>query len=194
MCKCNCHESTYELITMDQDITCIPDSFKSKEFIKEQKLNLPDTLPNIEKLEKVIIKPKITSYKTICTPEGPKLIIKGKIIQKIFYFNESTDECMHCTTFKFPFYNFIKLNNCICIKDIKVKIEDVSIQISKQRDLEESILLLVCIIPQRHCCNCNNNCTHKPNCDCNCKYNDPCKHKCGCKSNSDCYWDTNVYC
>ncbi|MBM7624224.1 SPOCS domain-containing protein [Sporohalobacter salinus] len=179
MGNCNLYKSDYELITMDQDIKCTSRHVKCKEFIKEKMLCIPETNPDIEQLTKVIIKPKIISYEIICTPEGPKLIIKGKIIEKIFYIDDTAGQCIHCATFKFPFHNFIKLKDYVCIKDIKIKLEDVFIQLCNKRKLEQSILILVCIVPKKDCCNCKPKYDYKSRCNCKKDWNH--NPKCDCK-------------
>ena len=148
-----CKDKLYELTTVEEKLVCIPAAKLCKEFIKEKALVIPSEKPSIEQLAKIIIKPEITSYKLACTPEGKKVIIQGQIIEKVFYVADKPEQTVHCAKFSFPICNFIKLKNTDKIKDIKINIEEVIIQVDKQRTIEQCILLFICIIPKKDCYN-----------------------------------------
>ncbi|MBM7625141.1 DUF3794 domain-containing protein [Sporohalobacter salinus] len=139
-----------ELITIDQNFKYISPYVESKEFIKEKNLLIPHIKPDIQQLVKIIIKPKITSKKIIYTPENYKLIVNGIITENIHYVADNKKQSVHCTQFKFSFYNFINLYHNQ-IKDIKIRIDDVFIQLCKKRFLKQSMLMSICVIPKRKC-------------------------------------------
>ena len=145
-------EKMFELVTVNPDnFHCKPDKFICKEFIKEEKLIIPKKKPKVEQLAKIISKPIITSKKTICTPQGPKVIFQGKITQKVFYVACNPEQSVHAASFTFSFCNFIKLPNKLKIKNIKIKVEDIIVQLVDKRKINKCVLLLVCIEPEKKC-------------------------------------------
>lgn len=144
-------DKLYELTTIEEDINCIPEKSLCKEFIKEKTLKIPEVKPKIEQLAKIIIKPKITSYKLISTPIGKKVVIQGQIIEKLFYVADKPEQTVHCAKFSFPICNFIKLNYPQKIKDIKINLEELLVQMNGKRKIEECLLLFICIIPKQDC-------------------------------------------
>ncbi len=144
-------DNLYELVTMDDELTCLPPYACCKEFIKEKMVKIPCQKPDVEQLAKILIKPKITSYRRICTYEGRKLIVQGEIIEKVFYVAQNCQQTVHCANFSFPFCNFIKLGGKRGIKDIRVQIEDVILQLERRRRINQSILMIICAIPYVEC-------------------------------------------
>lgn len=105
-------------------------------------LILPFEKPDIETLDKVLIKAQIISKRLIDTPNsgttenpegtllsGKKLIIEGIIHQKIIYTANTTVQSVHSAHFQIPFSAFIVMRAdlkepfCIdvCVEDVFVK-------------------------------------------------------------------------
>ncbi len=146
------NDDMYELVTMEEDIDCLPEKTICKEIIKEEKLVIPGQKPEIEQLAKIIIKPVIKSHKIIDTLTGPKVIVQGKIIEKIFYVADKPEQSVHAAKFSFTFCDFIKLSKkCDKIKEVKVNIEDVIINLKNKREVEKCILLILCAVPEKYC-------------------------------------------
>ena len=147
-------DKMFELVTLEDNFSCLPDKAICKEFIKEKSIKIPGQKPKIEQLAKIIIKPVITSHKVIKVDKRRfKVLFQGKIIEKVFYVADKPEQSVHAASFSFPFCNFIKLPKKITkVKDIKVNIEDVIVQLVKKREINQCILINVCIIPDYDCC------------------------------------------
>ena len=151
MDKFSQEDKLYELVTFEDDLKCLPENTPCKEFIKEKTVTIPKVKPKIEQLSKIIIKPMVTSYKRISTLEGPKLLIQGKIVEKVFYVADNTEQTVHAAKFSFPFCNFIKLVKKRRIEEIKVNVEDILVKLKCGKKLEQCILLIICAIPKKKC-------------------------------------------
>lgn len=152
-------EKVYELVTIEEEIECLPSKKVCKEFIKEKCIEIPPQKPKIEELAKIIIKPIVTSHKIIKTKEGFKVIVQGKIIEKVFYVADKPEQSVHAAKFSFPFCNFIKLpHKYKNVKDVKVNIEDVVIQLTEKRRICQCILICICAIPDKEYCNSDCDC------------------------------------
>lgn len=147
-------DQLFELVTMEEDLSWLPKKTICKEFIKEKTLKIPKQKPKIEQLAKKIIKPVITSFKVIKTREKRrKVLIQGKIIEKLFYVADKPEQTVHSAKFKFPFCNFIKLPPKVKrVKEVKVNIEDVIVQLVKKRKINQCILIFIAAIPDKDCC------------------------------------------
>ena len=141
------HNNLYQLVTIEDVINDLPDNTIYKEIINEQSIIKPNTKPPIQQLSKIVLKPTITSYKKIMTPTGPKLIIKGSIIERIFYVADSESQTVHCTNFTFPICTFITTKNNVKIKKIKLKTEEIVVQLQTKKKLYQCILLCLYAIP-----------------------------------------------
>ncbi|MCK8826729.1 DUF3794 domain-containing protein [Natroniella acetigena] len=144
-------DKLYELVTIEEDLKCLPSNAVCKEIIKEKSLVIPKAKPDIEQLAKILIRPSISSHKIIKTPQGPKVIIKGKITQKIFYVANKPEQTVHAAKFTFPFCTFIRLPKRVKIEDIKIKIEDVIVQLTTKRKINKCVLLFLAVIPKKRC-------------------------------------------
>lgn len=148
-------DNLFELVSVEDDFQHLPSKTICKEIIKEKTLTIPKQKPKVEQLSKILIKPSITSHKTICTPEGFKVIIQGKVIEKVFYVADKPEQSVHAAEFSFPFCTFIKLPKKTKIKDIKVKAEDVIIQLIDQKKINKCVLLCICAIPEKNIKHCD---------------------------------------
>ena len=143
------NDKMFELVKVEEDLCWLPDKTVCKEFIKEKTLHIPKQKPVIEQLANKVIKPKITSHKVIKTKrKQSKVIIQGKIIEKVFYVADRPEQTVHAAKFTFPFCNFINLGKKVAkIKDVKVNVEDVVVQLVKKKEIRQCILLFICAIP-----------------------------------------------
>lgn len=142
----------YELVTIEENLKCLPDRKVCKEFMTEESISIPCKKPKIDQISKIIIKPIITASKTISTIEGRKVIIQGEIFEKVFYVAKTPEQTVHCAKFRFSFCNFIKLPKKYRCTDIKVNIEDLILQLKGKKKINQCILLIICAVPKRkHC-------------------------------------------
>ncbi|AGB41219.1 hypothetical protein Halha_1273 [Halobacteroides halobius DSM 5150] len=140
-------DKLFELITIDDNFESLPSQSICKEFLKEQNLLIPDQKPNIEQLSKILIKPEISNKKVIATFAGRKIILQGHIMEKIFYIANSPQQSVNTAQYSFSFSNFIKLPPKTNINSIKVRVEDIILEINNQK-INQSILLCLCIVPK----------------------------------------------
>lgn len=80
-------------------------------------LKLPDAKPDIEQITKVTIDTVITSTNVVATPigtavggtilTGAKLIIEGKLRQKVEYVANEPTQSVHAAEFEMPFSTFV---------------------------------------------------------------------------------------
>ncbi|GAB6098299.1 hypothetical protein JCM16358_01780 [Halanaerocella petrolearia] len=145
-------DNLFELVTVDDNFNSLPSESICKEFLKEETLLIPDQKPDIEQLAKILIKPKITNKKIIQAPEGPKVIVQGLIIEKKFYVADTPQQSVHAAEFSFPFCNFIKLPPKTKVDDLKIRVEDVILQLVNRRKISQCILTCLCVVPKKRYC------------------------------------------
>ncbi len=146
-------DKMFELVTMEEDLSWLPEKTICKEFIREKCIKISKKKPKTEQLAKIIIKPVITSHKIVKTKRRTKVLFQGKIIEKVFYVADKPEQPVHAAHFSFLFCNFIKLpRKRAKIEDIKVNIEDVIVQLTKKRKINQCILIEVCVIPDSDYC------------------------------------------
>ncbi|MBM7556618.1 SPOCS domain-containing protein [Halanaerobacter jeridensis] len=141
------NNNLYQLVTIEDVINELPDNTIYKEIINEQSIKKPNTKPPIQQLSKIVLKPTITSYKKISTPHGPKLIIKGTITERVFYVADNESQTVHCINFTFPICTFIKVKNKVKSKKIKIKTEEIVVQLQTKEKFYQCILLCLYAIP-----------------------------------------------
>ncbi|GAB6139114.1 SPOCS domain-containing protein [Halanaerobaculum tunisiense] len=143
------NDKSFELVTVDDNLKSLPPKTTYKEFIKEKTMAMPKENTTIKKLAKILINPKITSYKTTHTSQGPKVIIQGRIIEKMFYIAQNKTQTIQTAKFNFPFYTFITLPVQLKLGDIKIKVEDTIVQLINKQEINQCILLCTCVIPKK---------------------------------------------
>lgn len=82
-----------------------------KQFSLDEHLWVPEHKPGIENILEVIACPQIEKTKTIHTPFGKKIIIIGKVEQKIVYSSDAFCHSVHCFESTVPFSVFFE--NCV---------------------------------------------------------------------------------
>ena len=127
-------------------------------------VEIPEQKPDIEQIIQVLIEGKITNLKLIKTPvgdseegqhlTGEKLVIEGKLHQKVVYVAETAEgnQPVHSAEFDIPFSTFIVVPKCYIgtVKpgkeddiNVQVCIEDVFIEEINPREVIKSSLLFI---------------------------------------------------
>ncbi|MBM7556625.1 DUF3794 domain-containing protein [Halanaerobacter jeridensis] len=127
-------------------------------------VEIPEQKPDIEQIIQVLVEGIVTNLKLIQTPvgdsvegeylTGEKLVIEGKVHQKIVYVakTEEGDQPVHSAEFDIPFSTFIVVPDCYIgtVKpgkeddiNVQVCIEDVFIEEINPREVIKSSLLFI---------------------------------------------------
>ncbi|GAB6139130.1 SPOCS domain-containing protein [Halanaerobaculum tunisiense] len=127
-------------------------------------LEIPEQKPDIEQVLQVLVEGKVTNLRIIETPEetseegqaltGEKLVIEGKIRQKVVYVADVEDgsQPVHSAEFEIPFSTFIVVPKCYVgtVKpgkedniNVQVCVEDVFIETIDPRKVIKSVLLYI---------------------------------------------------
>ena len=126
---------------------------------------IPDSKPDVEQILKVVISGEVTRTKVIKTPvrkdsqenilssaggqklTGRKLIIEGKIIQKVVYVADVLDgsQPVHSAEFAIPFSTFIVLSEDTPLEtrfDVEICVEDVFVELLDPRQVFKNLIVL----------------------------------------------------
>jgi len=121
-------------------------------------LSIPCQKPNVEQIEKVFIKVKIISKRVTDTPvstgvsaentrlTGKKLVVEGKLIQRIVYTADLPDQPVHSANFNVPFSAFIVLDETATAEDnycVETCVEDVYVKVFNDRDIFKNVTLFL---------------------------------------------------
>jgi hypothetical protein len=127
-----------------------------KEFNIEEMLEIPSAKPDMEQILKISVDTIINSTKVIETPlgkslegqkiTGKKIIIKGKLLQKIEYVADELTQSVHAAHFNIPFCTFIVLPEDYEEEDsiyVTSYIEDILIEHLDKRNIYKNITMLL---------------------------------------------------
>lgn len=132
-----------------------------------ESFTIPEQKPDIEQLTKVVARVKIFSQKIVRTPRscgcnpagqkvtGKKLIIEGKLKQKVFYAADVEEQSIHAAHFQQDFSTFIvvpkktKQHNKFRIDPY---IEDVFVKQKGKRKGFKNVALFLHAVPTDCCC------------------------------------------
>lgn len=151
-------------------------------------LCVPKQKPNIKCILQVLANISISSFKTICTPLGKKLVIDGVKHIKILYVADEPCQNVHSAHFDVPFCMFILLNDKNYeIVDVFTGIEYISIHQLSHRCFSISIIIFACPIFKKKDDPCHPHSKEYINCHphINCHFHLDCNHD-TCL-NYDCY-------
>lgn len=138
---------------------CIPEDITTfKQFNIEETVCVPCAKPDMEQILKVIADVEITSTRAIKTPvatslegqvlTGWKLIVEGRVNQKVQYVADLLDQPTHAAHFSVPFSTFIVLpEDFVTGTPITVTpfIEDVYAEQLDKRCIFKNITLLLTV-------------------------------------------------
>ena len=132
-------------------------------------VTIPEQKPDIEQIVQVLVEGKITNLRLIETPvgeseegqslSGEKLVIEGKVHQKIVYVAdvEGGTQPVHSAEFEIPFSTFIVVPECYVGTvqpgkedniNVQVCIEDVFIEeVNPRQVIKSSLLFINAIFP-----------------------------------------------
>lgn len=148
---------TRNLVEYTYDNKCLPrESDNFKQLNLDELLTLPECKPDIEQIIKVSSAVKITHTKVITTPKGKslegmvltgkKLIVEGRIEQKMQYVACEREQSVHVVAFSSPFLTYIVIpdtyNGCSEIIPTGF-IEDVTAQLDSCRQIYMNNTLFV---------------------------------------------------
>ncbi|WP_461204783.1 DUF7507 domain-containing protein [Clostridium sp. DL1XJH146] len=127
-----------------------------KQFSVDENLTIPSQKPDMEDILEVIVDVEITYTNVIKTSvvksyegqilTGWKLIVEGKLKQKIVYIADEPTQSVHAAEFDVPFSTFIVLpeNYMKCMKlKVEGKIEDVFIRKIDERRIFKNVTLFL---------------------------------------------------
>lgn len=136
------------------------------QFCEIDKLCIPLPKINIECIQQVCLKVCISSFKTILTPAGKKLVVHGKKQVKVFFISDDPRHCIHVADFDIPFCTFILLKD---IPDEVVEIcsvvEDISVRCLDYRCLTVTSIIFVCPVFEKDHQLCPCSPEHTTNCE-----------------------------
>ncbi|GAB6139123.1 DUF3794 domain-containing protein [Halanaerobaculum tunisiense] len=128
---------------------------------------IPEQKPNIEQIAKVAVEVEIISQRVVKTPTsygynlggqkltGKKLIIEGKIKQKLFYVADVAEQSMHVAHFQKSFSTFIIIPSDMN-KHAKFRIdpyiEDVFVKMNDKREVFKNVTLFLHAVPTNCYC------------------------------------------
>ncbi|MCF8010374.1 MAG: DUF3794 domain-containing protein [Clostridiales bacterium] len=91
-------------------------------------LSVPCHKPEIKDILQVNVSISVSSFKTICTPAGKKLVIEGIKHIKIIFEADMDCQSVHSAHFDVPFCIFVKLRKKDAeVVDVKTAIEYISV-------------------------------------------------------------------
>lgn len=154
-----------EIIGIDPvfDFPIIGEFDRTNQFLLEEKLTIPTAKPDVEQITSLMIDAKITKSRTITTPTGLKVIINGKVNQKVTYTADEPTQSIHSAHFVEAFCSFIEIpltipagSNALEILQglglgldevvtdgPDVLVEDVSIKLIDSRTIKKCVILFV---------------------------------------------------
>ncbi|MCY6958954.1 MULTISPECIES: DUF3794 domain-containing protein [Clostridium] len=138
---------------------CIPENVSAfKQFNIEETACLPITKPDIEQILKVIADVEIKSTRAIRTPVGTslegqvltgwKLVIEGKVNQKVQYVADLPEQPSHAAHFSVPFSTFVVLpEDFVMGTPVTVTpfLEDIYVEQLDKRCIFKNITLLLAV-------------------------------------------------
>ena len=141
------------------NVDCIPEGITIfKQFNIEETVCLPNKKPDIEQILKVIASAEITSKRPIKTPvatslegqslTGWKLIVEGRVNQKVQYVADLPDQPSHAAHFNVPFSTFIVLPEDFVIGTpvtVTPFIEDIYVEKLDNRCIFKNITILLTV-------------------------------------------------
>ncbi|MCM8709596.1 DUF3794 domain-containing protein [Clostridium sp. SYSU_GA19001] len=127
-----------------------------KQISVDENLTIPDVKPDVEEILEVIADVVITYTNVIKTPvvtsyegqqlTGWKLIVEGKLKQKIVYIADEPAQSVHAAEFDIPFSTFLVLSKdykkCQRIK-VEGIIEDVFVRLINKRTIFKNVTLML---------------------------------------------------
>lgn len=131
-----------------------------KQFQVQEVCNIPNEKPDIEKILRLIVNVEILYTKIISTPKGiskegqkltgTKLLVRGKLIQKLEYIATGLQQAVHAAEFENPFSTYIVLDDFIVNNgslEVTPYIEDIYIKQIDKRSVFKNITLFLNIPP-----------------------------------------------
>jgi hypothetical protein len=127
-----------------------------KQFSVDENLTIPSVKPDAEDILEVVAEVEITYTNVIKTPivtsyegqqlTGWKLIVEGKIKQKISYIADEPTQSVHAAEFDVPFSTFLVLpkdyKECQRINVVGI-IEDVFVKLVDKRTIFKNVTLMI---------------------------------------------------
>jgi len=123
-------------------------------------MRIPQKKPDIEQITSISVNVEITKTNIITTASGQsyegrvltgkKLVIEGKINQKLEYVADLVEQSVHASHFFMPFGSYIVLGkdiDCYSEFDVTGYIEDVYIKQLDKRSIFKNVLLLLNAVP-----------------------------------------------
>lgn len=133
-----------------------------KQFQVGRIFNLPVQKPDMEQLLNVTVTVEVLKTNIIETPKGisfegqiltgKKLIINGRIQQKIEYISDDPLQSVHAAHFIIPFSSYIVLgSNFACASDFETTgyVEDIYVKQVDKRKIIMNVILLLNAVPQQ---------------------------------------------
>ena len=131
--------------------------------VVEENLIIPETKPDVEQINTVLIEAAITDARAIVTPVGLKIVVDGELNQKVLYTAAEPTQSVHSAHYLEPFCTFIEVPLVIpagqntleylqalglTLDDVitgptKVLIEDVSVKLLDPRNFEKCTVLFI---------------------------------------------------
>lgn len=121
-----------------------------KQYVEEFILCVPEVKPEIEEINEIYINVSVEVARLIDTVLGPKLIIEGKVEIKAVYTAYNQVQSVHSAHWEKKFYNYVlfpyvkEKSYNLGIKNVFIGIEDVCVSSIKCRDLNLSIIFILC--------------------------------------------------
>jgi Tol biopolymer transport system component len=148
----NC--DTVEIVGLSAEYPVNSTTFK--QFQVQHILEVPPEKLDIKKIIRVTVSGEVLSTRIIETPQavsnegqrltGYKMMVEGKLIQKIEYIADNIEESFHELKFIKPFSNYIMLEENTCYEEslnVEVHIEDVYVRELDARKIFNNVILLL---------------------------------------------------
>lgn len=147
-----------EVIGIDEELPKYSRYFK--QFQVQEVCNIPNEKPDIEKILRLIVSVEIIFTKIISTSKGIsnegqkltgiKLLVRGKLIQKLEYIATGPQQAVHAAEFENPFSTYIVLDECILNNgtfEVTPYIEDIYIKQIDKRSVFKNITIFLNVSP-----------------------------------------------
>lgn len=143
-----------ELIGIASEFPENPEHFK--QLSVQDNMRIPAAKPDIEQLISVGAEIEITDYHVIKTPEGSskegqrltglKIIVEGKVCQKVEYVADEPEQSVHAAHFYMPFSTYIVIPSCYIDGTpitITGYIEDIYVKLQDKRSIFKNVTILL---------------------------------------------------
>ena len=123
-------------------------------------MKIPLQKPDVEQIVSVSAQVEITKTNIISTAfgrscegqvlTGKKLVVEGKLLQKVEYIADLVEQPIHAAHFCIPFSSYIVLGKEIdCYSEFKINIyiEDIYVKQLDKRRIFKNVLLMLCAVP-----------------------------------------------